>query len=181
MLAVDVILTRACSLNLIWLYTCIVGKHCINFSNSLIVDCSITNLVSLKSTGMWCKLCLVWCKFMWAPAKLVVLKRIESSAPNNIFMIFGSFAGSSSDVTKNDECEGLYSFVDFKASAVCYINPLITGRYVGVMTTKSQILQLCEVEVYSRGELITGLSLIRWVRESIAMMCTKCLPRNTLV
>ena len=63
-------------------------------------------------------------------------------------------------MTRNDECEGLYSFVDFKASAVCYINPLITGRYVGIMTTKNQILQLCEVEVYSRGKLITGLSMI---------------------
>ena len=78
-------------------------------------------------------------------------------------IIIGSFAGSSSDVTKNDECLGLYSFVDFKGSAVCYINPLITGRYVGIMTTKSQILQLCEVEVYSRGKLITGLSMIRCI------------------
>ena len=71
-----------------------------------------------------------------------------------VSIFIGSFAGSSSDVTKNDECEGLYSFVDFKASAVCFMNPLITGRYVGIMTTKSQILQLCEVEVYSRGKLI---------------------------
>ena len=59
-------------------------------------------------------------------------------------------------MTKNDECRGLYSFVDFKASAVCFMNPLITGRYVGIMTTKSQVLQLCEVEVYSRGKLIIG-------------------------
>ena len=66
-------------------------------------------------------------------------------------------------MTKNDACKGRYSFVDFKASAVCYINPLITGRYVGIMTTKSQILQLCEVEVYSRGKLITGLSMIRYI------------------
>ena len=82
--------------------------------------------------------------------------RVGSSTPNNniVSIFIGSFAGSSSDVTKNDECEGLYSFVDFKASAVCFMNPLITGRYVGIMTTKSQILQLCEVEVYSRGKLI---------------------------
>ena len=100
---------------------------------------------------------------MWAPGK-GVLKRVESSTPNKIFFItFGSFAGGSSDVMKNVECEGLYSFVDFKASAVCYINPLITGRYVGIMTTKSQILQLCEVEVYSRGKVITGTSMIRCI------------------
>ena len=80
-----------------------------------------------------------------------------------VFIIIGSYAGSSSDVTTNVKCKGLYSFGDFKASAVCYINPLITGRYVGIMTTKSQILQLCEVEVYSRGKLITGMSMIRCI------------------
>ena len=55
-------------------------------------------------------------------------------------------------MTTNKACEGLYSFVDFQASAVCFTNPLITGRFVGIMTTKSQVLQLCEVEVYSRGK-----------------------------
>ena len=65
---------------------------------------------------------------------------------------WNSFAGGSSDVTKNAVCEGKYSFVDFKASAVCFTNPLKTGRYVGIMTTKNQSLQLCEVEVYSRGK-----------------------------
>ena len=61
-------------------------------------------------------------------------------------------------MTTNAICEGLYSFVDFKASAVCFMNPLTTGKYVGIMTTKSQVLQLCEVEVYSRGKLlVTGL------------------------
>ena len=103
----------------------------------------------------------VRCEYRRAPAKLS-LKELEA-----VYLIvsinMGSFAGSSSDVTKNVQCEGLYSFVDFKASAVCYINPLITGRYVGIMTTKSQILQLCEVEVYSRGKLITGMSMIRCI------------------
>ena len=65
-----------------------------------------------------------------------------------------SSVGSSPDVTKNDACKGLYSFVDFKASAVCFTNPLKTGRYVGIVTTKSQVLQLCEVEVYLRGKLV---------------------------
>ena len=63
-----------------------------------------------------------------------------------------SFAGSSKDVTKNYVCKGKYSFVDFAASAVCFTNPLKTGRYVAIMTKKNQILQLCEVEVYSRGK-----------------------------
>ena len=70
----------------------------------------------------------------------------------NFFYNIGSFAGSSTDLTKHKACEGLYSFVDFQASAVCFTNPLTTGRYVGIMATKSQVLQLCEVEVYSRGK-----------------------------
>ena len=57
-------------------------------------------------------------------------------------------------MTSNPQCVGLYSFIDFIASAVCVKNPLMTGRYVGIMTTKKQFLQLCEVEVYSRGELV---------------------------
>ena len=64
-----------------------------------------------------------------------------------------STAGHSSTVTMNPECVGRYSFTDFIASAVCYNNPLRTGRYVGIMTTKKQVLQLREVEIYSRGNL----------------------------
>ena len=51
----------------------------------------------------------------------------------------------------NSHCGGLYDFHNFAASAVCFTNPLKTGRYVGILTTKKQSLQLCEVEVYSRG------------------------------
>ena len=86
-----------------------------------------------------------------------------------IVLIIGSFAGRSSDVTTNAVCKGLYSFVDFKASAVCYINPLITGRYVGVMTTESQILQLCEVEVFSRGKLIDNEYVNDQVHNKVTM------------
>ena len=72
-----------------------------------------------------------------------------------MYHYIGSSTGSSPEVKKNDACKGLYSFVDFKASAVCFTNPLKTGRYVGIMTTKSQVLQLCEVEVYLRGKLLS--------------------------
>ena len=59
--------------------------------------------------------------------------------------------GRSAVVTTNSKCAGRYTFVNFSASAVCFTNPLMTGRYVGIMTTKSQAMQLCEVEIYSRG------------------------------
>ena len=69
---------------------------------------------------------------------------------------FSSFimAGNNETVTNNPACVGFYTFIQFIASAVCYKNPLKTGRYLGIMTTKKQYLQLCEVEVYSRGNLI---------------------------
>ena len=59
--------------------------------------------------------------------------------------------GRSADVTANTKCRGRYTFIKFKASAVCFTDPLMTGRYVGIKTTTSQALQLCEVEIYSRG------------------------------
>ncbi|XP_078353365.1 receptor-type tyrosine-protein phosphatase S-like isoform X3 [Oculina patagonica] len=64
--------------------------------------------------------------------------------------------GNSMTVTNNPQCVGFYTFIQFKASAVCFTDPLKTGRYVGIMTTKRQILQLCEVEVYSRENLAYG-------------------------
>jgi len=56
-------------------------------------------------------------------------------------------------VRNNPECVGRYSFIQYIASAVCYRfqGPLNTGRYLGIRTEGRQILQLCEVEVYSRG------------------------------
>ena len=68
--------------------------------------------------------------------------------------------GSSVDVTANSKCKGSYSFIKFKASALCFTNPLTTGRYVGIMTIKSQALQLCEVEIYSRGNSSLILNVI---------------------
>ena len=54
-------------------------------------------------------------------------------------------------MARNPECVGSYSFTQFVASAVCYMNPLKTGRYLGIMTKRQNALELCEVEIYSRG------------------------------
>ena len=69
--------------------------------------------------------------------------------------------GPSTDVTANSKCTGRYTFIKFKASAVCFTNPLRTGRYVGIKTTKSQALQLCEVEIYSRGNSTLIINMIK--------------------
>lgn len=64
-----------------------------------------------------------------------------------------NFSGDDNDVDRNHQCTGLVSFKDFIGSAVCYSNPLKTGRYLGILTTQGrQTLSLCEVEVYSRGK-----------------------------
>ena len=69
--------------------------------------------------------------------------------------------GRSTDVTANSKCTGRYTFIKFKASAVCFTNPLRTGRYVGIKTTKRQAVQLCEVEIYSRGNSTLIINMIK--------------------
>ena len=66
-------------------------------------------------------------------------------------VIFFLTSGNNPVVVNNTQCRGLYSFVNFKASAVCFTSPLITGRYVGISTVRKQALHLCEVEIYLRG------------------------------
>ncbi|PFX14396.1 Receptor-type tyrosine-protein phosphatase delta [Stylophora pistillata] len=63
--------------------------------------------------------------------------------------------GNDPQVVNNPQCQGLYSFVNFIASAVCFTNPLTTGRYVGI-SVKEQSLTLCEVEIYLRDNLAFG-------------------------
>ena len=60
-------------------------------------------------------------------------------------------SGNSADVVNNSACIGEYTFIQFIASAVCHRNPLKSGRYLGIKTTRTEVLTLCEVEVYSRG------------------------------
>ncbi|CAH3169062.1 unnamed protein product [Pocillopora meandrina] len=61
--------------------------------------------------------------------------------------------GDSANVAGNTLCGGLYDFHNFTASAVCFTNPLKTGRYIGILAKNQESLQLCEVEVYSRENL----------------------------
>ena len=62
--------------------------------------------------------------------------------------------GRNSSVSSNPTCVGRYSFAQFKSSAVCYTNPLHTGRYLGIIATDKQGLSLCKVEIYSRGNVM---------------------------
>jgi len=81
-----------------------------------------------------------------------IVKALEESINSKVQWKFCFYdPGNSPNVASNPECTGRYRFFQFRASAICFTNPLTTGRYVGIMTTESQVLQLCEVEVYSRG------------------------------
>ena len=82
--------------------------------------------------------------------------------------------GRRTDVTDNSLCQGRYTFIKFKASAVCFTNPLRTCRYVGIKTTKSQALQLCEVEIYSRGNstlIINVIKMSLWLSYMVVTVC----------
>ena len=69
--------------------------------------------------------------------------------------------GINTDVRANTQCLARYTFIKFKASAVCFTNPLRTGRFVGIRTTRKQALQLCEVEIYSRGNSSLIINVIK--------------------
>ncbi|XP_068676793.1 uncharacterized protein [Montipora foliosa] len=61
--------------------------------------------------------------------------------------------GDSFNVTNNPVCARWDGSFDLEASLVCHIKPPRSGRYVGILTTRSQFLQLCEVEIFSKGNL----------------------------
>ena len=88
-------------------------------------------------------------------------------------------AGNKRTVASNPECVGLYSFTDFIATAVCYINPLATGRYLGIVTTKNESLQLCEVEVCSRGNRRSCWFLRYWHPISASTRFVEVIVRRT--
>ena len=82
------------------------------------------------------------------------MQYVGSLVVQQLFRFFPT--GNSQNFRDNLECVGRYSFIQYIASAVCYRfqGPLNTGRYLGIRTIGSQILQLCEVEVYSRGDYL---------------------------
>ena len=94
---------------------------------------------------------------------------VQSIEVNCFFFIT---SGNNPIVVNNTQCRGLYSFVNFSASAVCYTNPLITGRYVGISNVGKQALQLCEVEIYLRGTCHCTQRLV--LRKDLCSKTTNC-------
>ena len=46
---------------------------------------------------------------------------------------------------------------------MCHMNPPRSGRYVGVLSTRKQFLQLCEVEIFSKGALVLSKAVVELV------------------
>ncbi|XP_068676912.1 neuropilin-2-like [Montipora foliosa] len=65
--------------------------------------------------------------------------------------VYNITLGDSLNVTNNPVCARWDGSFDLEASLVCHINPPRSGRYVGILTTRRQFLQLCEVEIFSKG------------------------------
>ncbi|XP_068728220.1 cell adhesion molecule DSCAML1-like isoform X2 [Montipora capricornis] len=85
----------------------------------------------------------------------IVIGNSPSSDGSNVTrnQVYNITLGDSFNVTNNPVCARWDGSFDLEASLVCYINPPRSGRYVGILTTRRQFLQLCEVEIFLKGNL----------------------------
>ncbi|XP_068726479.1 uncharacterized protein [Montipora capricornis] len=67
--------------------------------------------------------------------------------------VYNITLGDSFNVTNNPVCARWNGSFELETSLVCHMNPPRSGRYVGILTTRRQFLQLCEVEIFSKGNL----------------------------
>ena len=51
---------------------------------------------------------------------------------------------------------------------MCHINPPKSGRYVGILTTRRQFLQLCEVEIFSKGASVLSKAVVELVYTALS-------------
>ena len=51
---------------------------------------------------------------------------------------------------------------------MCHINPPRSGRYVGILTTRRQFLQLCEVEIFSKGASVLSKAVVELVYTALS-------------
>ena len=51
---------------------------------------------------------------------------------------------------------------------MCHINPPRSGRYVGILTTRRQFLQLCEVEIFSKGATVLSKAVVDLVYTALS-------------
>ncbi|XP_068691259.1 uncharacterized protein [Montipora foliosa] len=108
---------------------------------------------TLKDNPSW------WRVDLSSPVQVFEIRIVIGNSPssdgsnvtgNQVYIIT---LGESFNVRNNPVCARWDGLFDLEASLVCHINPPRSGRYVGILTTRRQFLQLCEVEIFSKGNL----------------------------
>ncbi|XP_068728052.1 uncharacterized protein [Montipora capricornis] len=84
----------------------------------------------------------------------IVTGNSPSSDGSNVTrnQVYNITLGDSFIVTNNPVCARWDGSFDLETSLVCHIDPPRSGRYVGILTTRRQFLQLCEVEIFSKED-----------------------------
>ncbi|XP_068727525.1 fucolectin-like [Montipora capricornis] len=92
----------------------------------------------------------------------IVIGNSPSSDGSNVTrnQVYSITLGDSFNVTNNPVCARWNGSFDLEASLVCHINPPRSGRYVGILTTRRQFLQLCEVEIFSKGASVLSKAVV---------------------
>ncbi|XP_068726719.1 uncharacterized protein [Montipora capricornis] len=92
----------------------------------------------------------------------IVIGNSPSSDGSNVTrnQVYNITLGDSFNVTNNPVCARWDGSFGLEASLVCHTNPPRSGRYVGILTTRRQFLQLCEVEIFSKGNLVFRKAVI---------------------
>ncbi|XP_068728102.1 uncharacterized protein [Montipora capricornis] len=85
----------------------------------------------------------------------IVIGNLHLSEGSNVTNnhVYKITLGDSFSVTNNSICARWDGLFELETSLVCHMNPPRSGRYVGILTSRKQFLQLCEVDIFSKGNL----------------------------
>ena len=53
---------------------------------------------------------------------------------------------------------------------MCHMNPPRSGRYVGILTTRKQFLQLCEVEIFAKGASVLSKAVAELMYTALSFL-----------
>ncbi|XP_068725948.1 uncharacterized protein [Montipora capricornis] len=108
---------------------------------------------TLKDNPGW------WRVDLSSPVQVFEVRIVNGNSPSsdgsNVTrsQVYKITLGDSFNVTNNPVCALWDGSFEQETSLVCHMNPPRSGRYVGVLSTRKQFLQLCEVEIFSKGNL----------------------------
>ncbi|XP_068707035.1 uncharacterized protein [Montipora foliosa] len=108
---------------------------------------------TLKDNASW------WRVDLSSPVQVFEVRIVIGNSPSSDWsnvtriQVYNITLGDSFNVRNNPVCALWHGSFDLEASLVCHMNPPRSGRYVGILTTRRQFLQLCEVEIFSKGNL----------------------------